>query len=505
MKCKLILFFSLFSLFLNLSAQDSNDPEYWRAKGYHARIEGKSDSSLIYYNKVLEINPDDWDATLATARLYYAAWKLPEALQRYKAMFEMDSTDIHALNGLGLTHLRLGQYDKALKYLNLTLYHSPNFVSALMGKAKIVGDNGKMKEAIELYDMVIAVDSTIAEAIAGKATMLFWSNRPKSALPLFERALELDPTNKVYEQSINRMKRILAYNIGISYQNILEEEFWLEEDVYSIRANVEHLFVSKRLNDFFGLGAGVVVDFSDKVALAGDTSRRFDNYYVSAQFIKRDHSLDARFGYSITDDVPTNYGLTWNSAYRVGKLRISNRLSYNYDYFYYWNQVSRDYINEYIRLNYKKWSLESSLLKGVVRPAILLIEGEYFTDSNPFTIIRSGISYKIIEKPNISIALVHEWRNFDNRSIKYWSPSERSLISPGLRISHEWKNWYAYGVVNVGQATYLNQDKEDERNIDGSADVGYTWGKWTFGLGYSGYSNPYYQNSTFSVVLKTRL
>jgi tetratricopeptide (TPR) repeat protein len=485
-----------------LYAQEGKDTEYWRALGFEARLNGMPDSSLYYYNKVLEINPADWDALLATARLYYASGQIRDALGNYEKMIGNDSADIQALNGMGYCYTRLGDYDAALRCFDKALQLDPGFVRSMMGKAKITGDNGDLEGAIDLYEQVMTIDSTVAEAYDGKATMLYWSNRPYSALPLFRQALALDPGNTAYQQSIERMERILAWYIGLSYVNILEEEFWEGEFVYAIRGNVENLYVSKRANDWLSVRAGAMMDFSNKdIVDSPRVHRRFDSYSLSAQLIRRDHSLSLRYAYSLSDQVNSSYGISLNNSWKIKKLRINNTLGYNYDYFYYWNEVSRDFISDHLVMSFKRFRLESSLMTGKVHEALLFNadRDSTYLGENPFTIVRSSFSFTIIEKPLIALVVMHEWRDYNNRSPLYWSPAGRSLISPGLKISHEWGDWYAYGIINAGI------DNSDVSNIDGSAELGRSFGQWLFALGYGAYSNIYYRNSVISAVIRLRI
>lgn len=474
---------------------DSTNTEFWRNLGYQARLNDLFDSSLYYYNKVLDISPNDYDALLATARLYYRFWNLPMALKRYGSIYEADSSDVEALTGMGLSYHRQGEYDLSVSYLDKALRYLPGHIPALFGKARSLGFDGKMKEAIPVYEQILAIDDTWAEAWEGKGKMLYWLNRPVSALPCYARALELDPGNPDYEKGVKRMKNLTAWTPAFSFRQVMEDE-----EVYRVVANINQISLSKRVSDHFGFNVGTMLDISNKTFLYDSLfGRRFDNTWISTNLFFGNHTLTANVGYSRSDSIFSAYGLSWTYGFRIGKVRFWNSLGLSYDYFYYWNKVSRDYVHDNLSITFKTWNLQSKVLWGEVRTAAVYSDSGFVDIKNPFMIVRTSLIKEVIKKPSVSVVLTHEWRNYDKRSPLYWSPYKRSMISPGIKISHTWKDLYMSGVFNAGMDNY------DIGNVDGSAELGYTLNKWSFGTGYSGFYNKYYKNRVLYFVVKARL
>lgn len=476
------------------TGKDTTDTEYWRNLGYQARLKGLPDSSLYYYNKVLDLRGNDYDALLATARLYYQFWNLPMAIQRYGSIYKADNTDVEALTGMGLSYGRQGIYDTSIYYLEQALIYLPGHWPAMFGKARYLSFDGKLKEALQAYDDILALDNTWAEAWEGKGKMYYWMNRPVSALPCYKRALELDPGHPDYEKGVKRMKELTAWTPAYTFRQVMEDE-----QVYRVVANINQVSLSKRVSDHLAFSAGSMLDISDRTYIYDSLlDRRFDNSWLSLQLLYGNHSLNARVGYSFSDSVYSAYGLSWNAAFRIKKVRFWNSLGASYDYFYYWNRVSRDYFHDNLSITWKRLKFDNRFMKGTVREALVYSDTTFVSIENPFMLNRASLSYTIVEKPAIAAVMTYEWRSYNNRSPLYWSPYQRSLLSPGLKFSHEWKGLKWNGNINIGFDNY------DVFNIDGGVNTSYDLGRFTFAAGYSGFYNEYYKNRVLYILLKAR-
>ena len=95
-----------------------DDPEYWNSMGYSLALNGKRDKAQKYYEKTLEIDPDN----------------------------------VAALNNLANILLDQGKEDEALKYLKYTTQMHPDYAEAWINLGLINEEANKVDEAMKCYD-----------------------------------------------------------------------------------------------------------------------------------------------------------------------------------------------------------------------------------------------------------------------------------------------------------------------------------------------------------------
>jgi len=220
---------------------DSLNSAYHALKGEIQYLNKKPAKAVESYEKALELNPDNTDALLKMAEI-----KL--LLRQYQDCFDLANKALRVNEQLymayfikGYAHYELGDsnlfvssvqtalelnpnfYDGyvmlgsfyasldselALDYYNSALEVRPDDGEALYGKAIFLQNQGRIDEALELYQYMIDLD---------EKNTLAWYNRgyiwlelredPDKAIPLFEKAIELHPE---YTEAI--------YNLGLCYE-----------------------------------------------------------------------------------------------------------------------------------------------------------------------------------------------------------------------------------------------------------------------------------------------
>ena len=69
-----------------------------------------------------------------------------DAMRCFQTSFELDPTDINAINNKGVCLFDMGEYDKALECYNVALKLNPHFDKALKNKEKCLKDMNKNNE-----------------------------------------------------------------------------------------------------------------------------------------------------------------------------------------------------------------------------------------------------------------------------------------------------------------------------------------------------------------------
>ena len=510
MKKACILSVLLF-LTIGLFAQNSNT-EYWRDLGYKAKLKGDIESSIKNYKKVLELDNEDFDAKLAIANLYYSQQDFEESLNYYKMIYKNDTKDVEALNGFGRCYYKLGELNKSTYNFQKAIEYLPSYIQQYFDLAHIFIEKGELDSARIVYSDILKRDKTYAEAWAGIGKMYYWQNSPKTALKYYDEAIKLDAENKEIQKNYMQIKNELAYIPGVSLSYVNESE-----DSYSINAFVQKYGLKKRFNDHFSFSFNFLLDKSDRDYLddSADTNRWFDNTWIKASWITSNNVLSAFTGASKSDSRFTSYGLNWISSFNISNVKFKNNFSLGYDYFYYWNEIGKDYISNSISATYKKFSLNVSAMYGIIKEDTIADDyaDKYDIDNNPHRGYGISLKYQLFKKPKVFVAIGHSYLDYDYKSPLYYTPYERILDGVSLSAYYSLKGFYVYSdfAYNIGRESYYEEIENGQgqgqgrkfkkiylNDIDSwsaNIEIGYSLKRISFSIGGSHFQNPFYKSS----------
>jgi tetratricopeptide (TPR) repeat protein len=116
-----------------------------------------------------------------------------EAIKYFQKALEINPDDTQALNNLGLTFTQLGKLDEAMSYFNDSLKKNPNNLSALSNIATSYIALGKIKEGINYYDKILSIYPNDVFSLHGKASALYRLGKHDESLEPCNKALKLNP------------------------------------------------------------------------------------------------------------------------------------------------------------------------------------------------------------------------------------------------------------------------------------------------------------------------
>jgi Flp pilus assembly protein TadD len=93
------------------------------------------DKALYYYVKALEFNPKDIPALMALARLHSAQGNIEPTILAYQLILEQEPNNIDAMEGAGLTLLKINRANQAKAMLEKANELAPDMPLTLMGIA----------------------------------------------------------------------------------------------------------------------------------------------------------------------------------------------------------------------------------------------------------------------------------------------------------------------------------------------------------------------------------
>ena len=103
------------------------------AKAQEALNQRDIDRALYYYVKALEFNPKDIPALMALARIHSAQGNIEPTILAYQLILEQEPNNIDAMEGAGLTLLKINRPDQAKAMLEKVHELAPDMPLAIMG------------------------------------------------------------------------------------------------------------------------------------------------------------------------------------------------------------------------------------------------------------------------------------------------------------------------------------------------------------------------------------
>jgi len=191
------------------TAYSQTDEESLLQKGIDAVINSQFEEAIIYFDKILENDPQNIKALLNKGVALINLERHSEAINHFDKVLEIDPNNTDALNNKGVALLNLGEYDEAKSYFDRVLELDPeNQVAidvkkiilnrafqSLLQKGEDAVLNSQFKEAIIYFDKILESDPQNVKALQDKGVALGNLERHSEAIYHFDKVLEIDPNN----------------------------------------------------------------------------------------------------------------------------------------------------------------------------------------------------------------------------------------------------------------------------------------------------------------------
>lgn len=477
---------------------DSSETEGWRQKGLNFKEEGQIDSAIFYFQKVLESVPNDYDAILNTAQLYLDAGEFKKSIEQYKKIIEINESEPFAHFGLGLDYLALEKYDLAKYHFKRTTQLLPEFIPGYSRLASVYVYADESDLAIETYKKILRMDNSNANAYAWLGRLYWWKGKPYTAKDYYEKAIRYNKDDKSLRTELAEIEKEIQYNTLITFRYLNETELGFITDSY-----IQKYYLSKQLSDWLILKLSSQIDYAkrsddDKGNGKGKDgiSRWFDITGLQSEFIINPLNRIHLYLYgSINDTTLTAYGTTVQSGINIESFKVRNYLTVGYDYFYYWNQVGQDFVQNNLILSYDRISLSFYYKYGVVRENY--VEGYDRKDVNPSNITNTEMVFTVLNSPVIKLGLNFKTVDFKYYSPLYYSPQDRNLKGLSANYFDSFGNFYLY----TGGAYWLDNNSLESWSYD--LEAGYDFDVLTISLGLSKFYDPYYRSLNAFINLST--
>jgi tetratricopeptide (TPR) repeat protein len=206
-------------------------------------VERDFEKALEFYQKALQLKPNDFDALLNKSALLAEIGRYKEAISSNSVALELNSNSAEAWNNQGYILEKTGELLKALAAYERSIELKPSS-EAWDGKGIILNQLGRLKESIEAHNKAIEIDPSFADAWVNKGVSLNKLGQYDEAIINYEKAIELQPNfakawyNK--GNSLDKLEKIeeaiVAYQKAIELQPSFAEA-WCNKGLISRKNN----------------------------------------------------------------------------------------------------------------------------------------------------------------------------------------------------------------------------------------------------------------------------
>jgi len=197
----------------NVAAEEEFSPlkdkniEEWHKIGASLISNGKYEESIKYYDKILEVNPNDANALLNKGSVLIELNKFDEAIKYYDKILEVNPNDANALTSKGIALSHLQKYSEAIIAIDKALLIEPDNKIIKNKKSNFLSNAPTISARDSVYDIKLKV--TVRDSSGNLISISESSNT---------RYLPYEITDKVFEHSF-KSKDIVTID-GKSYDRL---------------------------------------------------------------------------------------------------------------------------------------------------------------------------------------------------------------------------------------------------------------------------------------------
>jgi tetratricopeptide (TPR) repeat protein len=167
--------------------------EYYFGLGNIYSNRQKYDKAIVYYDRLLERNPEDEVALANKGHAFFHLGRFSEALACIDKALEIDQQDAVAWGVRALILSELGKLDDAIKSHDKAIELDPKEWVFWYNKGVTLSTSGMNEEAIECYNKALEINPRNKYALINKCGVLQEISRFDETLECINKALEIYP------------------------------------------------------------------------------------------------------------------------------------------------------------------------------------------------------------------------------------------------------------------------------------------------------------------------
>lgn len=181
------------------------------------------ENAFVKINQALKINENLAKAYYLKGSIYKEMGDTAKAVSSLETAIEQDNKNFGAFLDLGLIYAAK-RNAIAFEYYNNALAINPASVEALYAKAKLYQDQGKIKEAVEIYNQILKIDASHEFCMYNLGAIEFGINKnPIKAIDYFTNAINTNPKyaeayfarGACYQELKDKNNALADYNMAL--------------------------------------------------------------------------------------------------------------------------------------------------------------------------------------------------------------------------------------------------------------------------------------------------
>ncbi len=197
------------------------DPDNHLAVNERARLKfmtlGDLAGAEVDYSHALRLNPKNTDALVNRGLVRLDREDYKGAVADFNAADRLDKRQPEVYNGLGLVHYRLGQVAAAMQDFDTAIRLGPEFADAYNNRGLLYNANGNLAAAVKDFDTAIRFNPDLLEAYANRGSIRQMQQNYKQAVRDYATALTLAPESWPHRQQVEANLRYVSsqYKVNV--------------------------------------------------------------------------------------------------------------------------------------------------------------------------------------------------------------------------------------------------------------------------------------------------
>ncbi len=172
---------------------------------------GQLDEGAAYFEKALQMRPDDYTALLTLGVTRFYRGRIPEAVDYAEAAIRSKADSPKAHNLLGMALAKQNRNEAALDEVRRAAKLAPKDAEIRNNLGLALARLGRNPEAIDQFHEAVRLDpNNAAAAHANLGWALLESGKPRESIPEFEAALHLEPDSKAAADGLRQAQGQLS-------------------------------------------------------------------------------------------------------------------------------------------------------------------------------------------------------------------------------------------------------------------------------------------------------
>ena len=171
--------------------------------------EFKFKDAVNYLKSAINLKKDYFEAHFNIAECYKNLENFDEAISSLETCIKIRPKDLEIYNNLGLIYKQINQFDLSINNLKRTVEIDPNFYQGYNNLGVAYLEKGQLDEAVDLFNKCIQINQGYAEAYNNLGMALNKKKKYQSAILILEQGLKIDPNFKN-----------TSLNLAIAYQAV---------------------------------------------------------------------------------------------------------------------------------------------------------------------------------------------------------------------------------------------------------------------------------------------